>query len=91
MNTKTTLVVAFSKTLPEANRGKVLQDILKVEGVDTVTPGDVAIVEMNELRSGARVQREISELEGVEEVISPPMSQYFASDLPQQVPGGLKR
>ena len=85
MNPKSTLVVAFSRNMPEYARAKVMDDVLRIERVDAVRQEGAGIVLLNDTRSGTQVRKDILNLKlsGVVGVYEPPLSKFFANDLPQ--------
>ena len=83
MNAKNTLIVAFSKGLNEGKQRNLLEDILRLEGVDTVAPGAYPVVSINEIHSLQKIRRDILDLDGVGGVYTPPVSEYFKSDMPK--------
>ena len=83
MNAKNTLIIAFAKGLNEGKRRGLLEDILKVEGVDTVAPGTFPVVAINEIHSLQKIRLDIMSIDGVSGVYTPAVSEYFKSDMPK--------
>lgn len=83
MNVKTTLAVEFSDGVSGVRRAAILDEFLRIDGVDTVADGTYPVVKMNETRSVQQVQKDILKIEGVRNVYSPPVSSYFVSEVPK--------